>query len=152
MPEGYHNLSPILLQRFALVIIQWSQVEAHFNEILAWLLEADSGFLNLVTQNTSGATQIGWMRTLFDGRFKDGPFKTKAAALLDDIDTLRIERNGLAHGIWSPGPEMDTALVQTLKLERTEIIRDELVTLADLNDLSAELRRNPGSAQGALRT
>jgi hypothetical protein len=57
----------------------------------------------------------------------------------DRIKTASEDRNAYVHGVWQNGPEPKTATVQTVRLNRAEIVRDELVTCADLTDLAAEI-------------
>ena len=53
--------------------------------------------------------------------------------LLTEIDDVRAERNALAHGLWYPSPE--TAQAQTVRWDRTEVIKTTVVTIGDLDDL-----------------
>jgi hypothetical protein len=62
------------------------------------------------------------------------------AKLLDRADELRNERNEFVHGHWdTTGCEAKTALIQTVNLDRTEIIRERLVTPKDLADFLADI-------------
>lgn len=62
------------------------------------------------------------------------------AALFDRIDKVRGERNVYIHGVWGPGPTEGTAVVQTVKLDRTEWVRTELVTGADLKEVFEDIK------------
>jgi division protein CdvB (Snf7/Vps24/ESCRT-III family) len=46
----------------------------------------------------------------------------------------------LAHGLWTRGTQPKTAEVQTGKFDRPAILNTQLVTLADLDDLSRRLQ------------
>lgn len=65
---------------------------------------------------------------------------TRVTALLIRADDLRQERNELVHGVWEPTEcETGTSLIETVNLERTEIIRSRFVTTHDLDDLLGEI-------------
>ena len=91
--------------------------------------------MHIVTQNVSGATITDWLRTLCDIRFTHEASRKALKELLRIIDETRSERNALVHGIWHPGPIPQTALVNSLRLDRRELMKDELVTIADLDEL-----------------
>jgi hypothetical protein len=64
-------------------------------------------------------------------------------SLLADIDRIRGERNALVHGLWKPHVS-GSATVQTVKWSRSEVIKDELVTRADLDELVADIGKVTG--------
>lgn len=133
-----------LLTVFARVIVICSYIDAAMSELLAYLLHADHARMYVVTQNVSAATLADWIRVLLTVPSVRIEAREELAALLADADEVRGERNALVHGLWSPGPEDLTAMVQTVRWDRSEVTKQELVTLADLNDL---LHR----AEGILR-
>ena len=49
---------------------------------------------------------------------------------LTEINELRAERNALIHGVWATTTEPGTALVQTVRLQRRQVVQGELVTTA----------------------
>src|ERR1700730_12246897 len=60
--------------------------------------------------------------------------------LINRADQLRSERNDYVHGIWNTeGCQPKTALVETVNLERKEIIKSRLVTPKGLNDLVVDI-------------
>src|SRR5262249_52357422 len=84
------------------------------------------------------STLTGWLRTLAALRFNEAD-KQRMLGLLTQIDEARAERNAYAHGLWVPGPEPQTAVVSTIRWERAEVMKQELVTKADLNGLLEEI-------------
>ena len=72
-------------------------------------------------------------------RFTHQPTVEGLNALFTRIDEARGERNSLVHGVWGPSSEKGAATVQTIKLDRNEIIRTELVTVRDLDELFKEI-------------
>ena len=139
MARTYQKLDPIMLERLGLVVIQWAQIEAHIAALLSWLLRADPGGMFLVTSSVSSSTQTGWVRTLVADTLS-GDGKANVLSLLDEVDELRAERNGLVHGVWNGGSQPQTAEVDTVRIDRAEILKTELVTVADLDDLSVRLQ------------
>lgn len=121
------------------VVIAWARIEALLAEFLSFLLQANPGHMYVLNQDVASATQLKWIRVLSDGRFTHEGTRSNLKILFDRIDAARSERNGYVHGMWSPGPEPDTAMVQTVKLDRAEIIRSELVTRSDLDDLFRDI-------------
>jgi hypothetical protein len=104
------------------------------------LVKADPGAMMIVTGNLAISAQSKWIRGLLSGREREAEHSAHVIALLDRADELRSERNEFAHGIWDTnGCEPKTALIQTVNLERTEVIRTRLVTVADLNELVIEI-------------
>lgn len=105
-------------------------------DLFAAAVSANRGNLLIVTQNVSAATLTDWTRTMV--RFRQTP--PEAAEFLEtifkEIDTLRPERNALVHGLWGTdrSPE-GTVMVQTIRIGRSEPVRDRLVTAAELDAL-----------------
>jgi len=137
IPSG--DPAPEFQQRLGLIIMRWASVEALEAEFLAFLTNATPGFLYVITQNISGATITDWLRTLVSLRFHERESLEKLGQLFTMINSARAERNALAHGLWTKGVTPETAIVHTVKLERLEIVKQEVVTLADLNDLASHI-------------
>ena len=66
--------------------------------------------------------------------------------LLVTIHGLRGERNALIHGLWSFG-EPGTAIVQTIKLDRSPVVNGLVATVAGLDELTVVINE----ARDALR-
>jgi hypothetical protein len=76
------------------------------------------------------------MRALMASHEHEAEHNKRVADLLTRADELRAERNEFVHGTWTTvGCEPKTALVETVNLERKEIIKTRLVTPRDLNEL-----------------
>ncbi|KAF0165239.1 MAG: hypothetical protein FD157_1591 [Rhodocyclaceae bacterium] len=89
-----------------------------------------------VTSTTSANTITGWIRAII-GAHKKTPHDlvNEINEALSEVDRLRAERNTLVHGLWvTIGPE-NSAIVQTTNLGRDEIIKELVVTAADLHEL-----------------
>lgn len=128
-----------LVEGLGLVVSRWAYVEWIEGDFLAYLLGADPGRSHVVSKNVSGASVTDWLRTLTPFQFTHPETQAFLASLFDRIDKARSERNTLVHGLWSAGPEPKTANVMTVKLERVELMRTELVALDDLQSLLAEI-------------
>ncbi len=141
MSDPVRQIEPVFFELLGRIITRWSFAETLLNEFLAFLLKADHGLMYVVTSNISGGTVIDWIRTIFKVHAGDDENAiTQINALLGRIDDARAERNRMAHGVWAThvsGPE--TVAVQTVNWQRTEIIKTELVTAADLNEFLNEI-------------
>jgi hypothetical protein len=143
LSDDNHYVPSAIRQSLADVIIEWAKVEAMMAEFLSYLLNADAGAMYVLNQDVSSATQLKWIRALAADKFTDPNTQANLKILFDRIDVARVERNGYVHGVWSEGNSEDldsTAFVQTVKLDRVEMVRSELVTRADLNDLFREVQ------------
>lgn len=136
--EPFH-LPPEITQGLGDIVIAWARVESLTAEFLSFLLQADHGSMYVLNQDIAGGTQMKWIRTLAGSRFTNQNTLDNLTILFDRIDRTRGERNVYVHGVWGPGPEPGTATVQTVKLDRSEWIRTELVTPPDLKELFDEI-------------
>ncbi len=132
------SLDQKILASLGLVVVQSATLDGFQQEFLSWLLQAHSTSMYVLTQSVSVSTQSTWSRTLIEFGLGE-PHKTEALAILSMADEIRQDRNALVHGLWEVGPEPETALVSTVRLDRPETVRKELVTLADLDQLSGDL-------------
>jgi hypothetical protein len=140
-PSSLHlDIEPELLRRLGRIVSHWAYVEQLEASLLAFLTNAHPGLIFVVTSNVSGSTLTGWLRTLAAIRFNE-PDKKRLEELLSDIDEVRGQRNAYVHGLWIPGPEPETAVVTTIRWERAEVMKHELVTGADLNGLHEEIEQ-----------
>jgi hypothetical protein len=122
------------------IVYRWSALEYWISLLLTTLLKADHGAMMIVTGNISISVQSKWIRGLLSGREREGEQAARVIGLLDRADDLRSERNEFVHGIWdTTGCEPKTAEVQTVNLERTEVIRSRLVTVHDLDELVRDI-------------
>jgi hypothetical protein len=134
------TLPPEITQGLGEIVIAWARVEALLAEFLSFLLEADPGSMYVLNQDISSSTQLKWIRTLAGMRFADENTVSNLAILFDRIDSVRGERNTYVHGVWGTSTEPSAATVQTVKLDRAELVRTELVTGPDLSDVFNEIK------------
>lgn len=127
-----------MLSRLGGIVVLWAHVEHWLSELLTALVEANPALMYVVTGNVSASTVAAWIRTLLDVRGDTDSIAQEVRQLLQTIDELRSERNTLIHGLWAFDTP-DTALVQTVRWERAEVVKQEVVTLADLDELSTAI-------------
>jgi len=137
MPDfGIPDVDPELSEALGQVVIHWASVEYLISMLLATFLNADQGGIQVLTNSVSVSTQTKWIQSLMAAHNNEALHNERVSALLVRADNLREERNEFVHGNWdATGCESGTALVTTVGLNRTEIIRDRLVTKQDLSDL-----------------
>lgn len=129
------QIEPELLQRLGLVVVRWSGLEKWVSELFSFMMKASPGLMYVVTESISQNTLTGWIRTLLDIMETPPAIEAELRDVLNDIDEIRSERNALVHGLWSTTGPADSVIVQTVRLERREMVRSEVVTAADLDDL-----------------
>jgi hypothetical protein len=128
-----------LLERLGAIVYRWAFIEWVQGEFLGYLLHADKGRIYLITQSISGATITGWLRTLAPMQFTHPTTQAGLNDLFTRIDAARGERNAYVHGLWTSGTEPGIADVMTLRLDRQEVMRRELVDQSDLDGLLEEI-------------
>jgi hypothetical protein len=107
-------------------------------EFLSFLVKGNPALMYVITNNVSGSTIANWIRTLLVVLHGDEELPKDITDLIATIDELRHERNALVHGLWSPHAPA-VAEVQTIRWERREVIKIELVTKADLEHLAHDI-------------
>lgn len=142
--EGTRKIEPELLQKLGLFIVRWPLVETCISDLFVLLTRGDPGAMIVVTGAMSQSTISDWIRALIETQQTPYEMAKEINEVLSEVDYLRSERNILVHGLWgATGPEY-SALVQTSRLGRKEIIRDRVVTASDLDSLiddSSEITR-----------
>ncbi len=133
------SLPPDITAALGNIVIVWARVEALIAEFLSYLLSADPGAMYVLNQDIASGTQMKWIKTLAQAQFTNAHTLANLQILFERIDCARGERNTYVHGIWTPGSDRTSAFVQTVKLDRAELVRQELVTAPDLNDLLSEI-------------
>ena len=90
MPNPPHagQVNPALLERLGRIAYHWAYVERLEADFLAFLLQANPAFLHVVSQNVSGSTITGWLRTLSLVRFTDAQTHDGLRILFGRIDLL----------------------------------------------------------------
>jgi len=141
MPDfGLPDVDSELCLSLGQIVIRWSTVEYLIALLLGTFLSADQGGMMVITNSVAVSTQSKWLRALMASHEHEAHSNTPVVKLLDRADELRSERNEFIHGMWdTTGCQSKTALIQTVNLDRAEIIKTRLVTLKDLNDLRIDI-------------
>jgi hypothetical protein len=124
-----------LIERLGAIAYRWAYVDFMQGELFSFVLQADPGRMHIITKNVSSSSVTEWLRVLSPFQFTHPETQAGLTDLFSRIDRARTERNVYIHGLWSAGPEPETADVMTLRWERAEIMKRELVTLDDLDSL-----------------
>ena len=135
MSDDPLGIDPTLYEALGRAIARWSYVEHILAEFLSFLVQGDPGRMYVITQNVAGSTITDWARVLSRMTFKHEETLEAFKRLFTSIDDARSERNAYVHGLWKVGPEPGTATVTTVRWERKEVIKMELVTQGDLAGL-----------------
>jgi hypothetical protein len=142
MPEfGIPDIDPELAEPLGQIVVRWSSAEYLISMLLGTLVFADLGGIQVVTNNVAISAQTKWIRALLSVNRPDSDaHKEQVEALMARADELRVERNEFIHGHWdTTNCAPKTALIQTVNLDRNEVIRERLVTKQDLTDLVADI-------------
>lgn len=141
MPEfAVASVNDALCVRMGRIVTRWTTVEKLISYLLGTVLNARQGGMSIITSSVSTSTQSKWIRALLGAHEHEAIHNVRVTDLLTRADDLRQERNELVHGMWDPTKcETGTSLVETINLERAEIIRSRLVTTHDLDDLFGEI-------------
>lgn len=126
-----------LLQKLGKLITSWAVVDQYIAHLFIGMVEGEPGSMYVVTENVSYNTISDWIGTLLDARsIEPAEYANKIREALQEASELRGQRNALVHGLWSTGhSEPGSVMVQTIRLERAEVVKGELVTGADLDEL-----------------
>jgi hypothetical protein len=129
-----------LCLRLGQIVTRWTMVEKMVSLLLGTTLLADQAALSVLSNSISISTQSKWIKVLLSNPGTDQAHSNLVIDLLSRADDLRQERNELVHGVWdSTSCEPQTSLVETINIDRTEIIRSRLVTAHDLDDLLRDI-------------
>lgn len=134
------TVEPELCMRLGQIVTKWTVVEKLISLLLGTCLIADQGAMSVVTNSIAVSTQTKWIRALMASHEHEATQNKRVSDLLTHADDLRQERNELIHGMWeSDGCDPLTSIVETVNLDRNEIIRSRLVTSHDLDDLLRDI-------------
>ncbi len=141
------DLDPEMLRLIGAIVVKWSYVELFVSDLFVSLTNGIPFAMHVVTSNTSQSTLSSWIRTLLDHSEGDHEWINNVLETLTEIDDIRQERNSIVHGHWMAGDLPDCAISTTTSLKRNELIKDALITTADLkalldsiNDVATRLR------------
>lgn len=132
---GAATVSDDFYQRIGRIAVEWSWVEHLCSDLLAHFCSADPGAMYVITQNVSNSTVTDWLRTIGHIKLSQPDASEALKELLLEVDAARTERNTIVHGTWLGHTEDGFAIVNTFKWERAEVSKDELYSIADLDDL-----------------
>jgi hypothetical protein len=121
------------------IVESWAYVDAIVNEMLSFMCRADPGSMYAITQTVAASSVSSWVRTLVEVKFTDDSNRQTILDLLTEIDGLRAERNIVVHGLWNMDATDDAAIVQTMRWDRREVTRFELMTRSDMEDLRSRI-------------
>ncbi len=93
----------------------------------------------VMTQNVSNSTVTDWRRTIGQIKLSQPDAFEVLKDLLLEVDAARTERKTVVHGTWLGHTEDGFAIVNTFKWERAEVSKDELYSIADLDDLIKQM-------------
>ena len=133
-----------ILARIGTVTAEWQWLESLMAEFLSKICQADPGSMYVITQKAGAANLVSWIKTLVEVRFDPPDFRKVILDLFEEIDTARLERNTVVHGLWYKGHEPGFGLTQTVSWTRAEVAKDEVWTLGDLDELIDEIKTLQG--------
>lgn len=141
MPDfGIPDIDPKLTERLGQIVVHWASVEYLLSMMLATFLKADQGGMQVVTNSVAVSTQTKWIRALLSAHDRESHHRERVYKLPDRADDLREERNEFVHGNWEATDcEPGTALIQTVRFDRADVIRERLVSQQDLTDLLTDI-------------
>lgn len=133
------DFAPELLAGLGQLVVRWSYAEYLISELFVWAVEGKPEPLGVVTANISTNTLCVWIRTVLDAtnNYSDEAHQIRQA--LVDFDELRKERNTLVHGLWGLSKVPMSAIVQVIRLDRSTIVNELVVTPSDLDALIHEI-------------
>lgn len=135
-------VDPALCLRLGQIVTKWTTVETLVSWALGTFMMADLAAMSVVSNGASVSAQMKWIRALLSSHDREQTERQYVLDLLNRAEELRQERNELVHGTWNAeGCDPLTCLVETVNLDRNEIIRARLITTHDLDDLSCEIDR-----------
>jgi hypothetical protein len=137
---GIPDVDPELAAPLGQIIVRWSTLEYLVSMLLGTFLSADQAGMIVITNNIAVSVQSKWIRALMSAHEHEAQHNERVVDLLTRANDLRADRNEYVHGIWTTVDcEPKTALVQTVNLDRSEIIKTRLVTSQDLNELVIDI-------------
>jgi len=134
MPTQRAQISDELMVLLGKIVVKFAYLEMMVSDLFVHMTKGEPAAMVVVTSNASQNAISGWIRTLLDLLEQQPEWSNDCRKTLTEIDEVRRERNNLIHGHWTPNETGSTALVHTARLERSEVLRSELVTALDLND------------------
>lgn len=131
MTRPSSDLDPEMLQLLGAIVVKWSYVELFVSDLFVHLSKGEPFAMTIVTSKVSQSTISDWVLTLLYFIECQPDWAKDVRDALTEINDLRAERNTFVHGNWIAGIEPGCATVQSVRLERKEVILIELITSAD---------------------
>jgi len=138
IPPG-RAIHPKLLIELGCITIASAQIEGLLLQFLIYMMAVghEDG-MHVISENTPVSRLLQWVRLVAEQRFEPEAYN-KLKVLFDRTQDAIAERNTYVHGLWKNGPDAETALIQTIKMNREFPLKWELATFADLRELLIEL-------------
>lgn len=137
--DGRPHIEPELYEGLGRIVVVWSCIEALLAEFLSYLIPADPGGMYVLNQSVSTDMKLKWIRSLSEIRIEDPELLTQIEEILTRLDDARQQRNAYVHGVWGTKCPAGSVIIQSVNLNRSEVIREELATAADFDDLVVHL-------------
>ena len=127
IPAGYHK--PI-----GQLIVRWNFTELYMQSIIwhIWGIK-DSKVARLLTWDLGAVSKVELFKRYIPRWITDPADQTELKAIAEEMETLRIKRNRVAHGIWGykPGEQNKLRLIH-IKGKTRIYPKSELVLVSDL--------------------
>lgn len=132
---AYKDIPPEFMQRLGALAISWALIDKLISHMFIGMIDGNDGSMYVITENVTSKTISEWIGTLVDSHGCSQPeYAEHIKEVFKNIEIPRATRNALIHGLWSAThAEPGSVIVQTVRLERAEIVKGEVVTLADLD-------------------
>lgn len=135
MSRPSSDFDPEMLRLLGAIVVQWSYVEHFVSDLFTYMTKGVPFAMAIVTSSVNVSTLTKWITTLLDLSESPHGWESAVRETLAEVDDLRLDRNTLVHGRWIPGEEPGLALVYTIRLERSTVMKDDVTTVDDLNTL-----------------
>lgn len=134
IPTGYHK--PI-----GQLVVRWNFTELYLQSIIwhIWRIK-DPKVARLLTWDLNAISKVQLFKHLVPRWITDPANQTELIAIEKEVESLRVKRNRVAHGIWGykPGERKKLRLFQ-IKREMRILPKAELVSVADVKKWADEI-------------
>ena len=134
IPAGYHK--PI-----GQLIVRWNFTELYMQSIIwhIWGIK-DPKVARLLTWDLGAVSKVELFRHLIPRWITETADQAELKSIANEMETLRIKRNRVAHGIWGykPGERNKLRLMQ-IKRETRVLPKSEVISVSDLKEWAEEI-------------
>ena len=134
IPTGYHK--PI-----GQLVVRWNFTELYLQSIIwhIWRIK-DPKVARLLTWDLNAISKVQLFHHLVARWITDPANQTELIAIEKEVESVRVKRNRVAHGIWGykPGERKKLRLFQ-IKRETRILPKTELVSVADVTKWADEI-------------